>query len=122
MNDALRTTHLDNITDTQARQMYDELCAACDQREGGMTDADQHIVADIAYMQQMKNLLRADIDEHGTREKFKNGRQEMWRENKSVTQLRSYMEQQRKHLSELRLTASSRKAVPIVVDDEFNDF
>ena len=40
----------------------------------------------------------------------------------SVAQVRAFAEQQRKHLSELRLTPNSRKAAPVMIDDEFAEF
>ena len=39
-----------------------------------------------------------------------------------VAQVRAFAEQQRKHLSELRLTPNSRKAAPVMIDDEFAEF
>lgn len=39
-----------------------------------------------------------------------------------MAQLRSYADQQRKQLAELRLTPQSRKAEAIALNDDFDDF
>ncbi len=122
MNDTLKAKHMQTITEENAVAMYDMLCAACEQREGGMTDADQMLVADIARAEQIKQSLIADIAKRGIGGERSNGRQKYWQDNKSVAQVRAYCEQQRKHLSELRLTPNSRRAAPVMIDDEFNDF
>ena len=122
MNDTLRNRHMETITEPSAVEMYDNLCAACEMREGGMTDPDQMLVADIARSEQIKQELIADIKERGIGQERYNGRQKYYQENKSVAQVRAFAEQQRKHLSELRLTPNSRKAAPVIVDDEFADF
>ena len=122
MNDTLKTMHMQTITNADAVNMYDNLCAACEMREGGMTDPDQMLVADIARAEQIKQALLDDIAERGIGQERSNGRQKYWQENKSVAQVRAFAEQQRKHLSELRLTPNSRQAAPVMIDDEFNDF
>lgn len=122
MNEALKAMHMQTITEKNAVNMYEALCAACEMREGGMTDPDQMLVADIARAEQIKQMLIADIDARGIGGEHYNGRQRYWQENKSVAQVRAYAEQQRKHLSELRLTPNSRKAAPVMLDDEFGDF
>lgn len=122
MNDTLKAMHMETITGTTAIAFYYLLCEACEEREGGMMDADQLIVADYAYMEQIKQELLGDVAERGIMVEFKNGKQHMIVENKSVQQIRTIMDQQRKHLSELRLTPGSRKAAPIILDDEFGNF
>ena len=52
MNDELKAVHMQTITHPDAVRMYDDLCAACEMREGGMTDPDQMLVADIARADQ----------------------------------------------------------------------
>ncbi len=37
MNDELKAVHMQTITHPDAVRMYDDLCAACEMREGGMT-------------------------------------------------------------------------------------
>lgn len=122
MNEQLREEHLRGITNERARLVYDKLCEACDRREGGMEDADQMLVADIAYAEQMKQMLMDDIAQRGLGQERRNGRQMYWAENKSPAQLRAYMEQQRKHLGELKLTPGKRGAAEVPVDDEFDSF
>ena len=122
MNDALRKQHMEQITDPVAVRCYDQLCEACASRAEGISDQDQMLVADIANMEQMKQQLFEDIRARGVVEDWHNGRQRMKRENKSIATARMLMEQQRKHLSELRLTPNSRKAAPVPVNDEFDEF
>ena len=122
MNEELKLRHLATITHESAVEMYEKLCAACEQREGGMTDPDQMLVADIARAEQIKQQLLDDIGKRGIGQERSNGRQKYWQENRSVAQVRAYAEQQRKHLSELRLTTNSRKAASVLMDDEFVDF
>lgn len=122
MNEALRAQHFERITDEKARDMYDYLCDACDQRPGGMTDPDQMLVADVAYAEQIKQRLMDDIAVRGIGKEARNGRQTYWAENKSLAQLRAYCEQQRKQLAELRLTPNARKAAKMDINDEFDDF
>lgn len=122
MNEKLRSEHMQTITDQSAINMYNSLCAACEMREGGMTDTDQMLVADIAHAEQIKQALLVDIKERGIGKERYNGRQTYWQENKSPAQLRAFAEQQRKHLSELRLTPNSRKAAPVMIDDDFANF
>lgn len=123
MNNDLREQHLAQITDATAVALYDRICAACETRDGGMTDPEQALVGDIAMLEQLKQQLYEDIRKRGVVEDFRNGRQHMMRENKSVTSARQLMDQQRKHLAELRLTPNSRKAQPVpVATDGFDDF
>ena len=67
MNEELREEHLRRITDEKARAVYDFLCEACEKRPGGngMEDADQMLVADYCYAEQLKGMLQADIAERG---------------------------------------------------------
>lgn len=111
------------VTDTRARDIYDRLCAACDAREGGMTVADQQVIGDYARAEQLKYMLDADILQRGIGKERHNGRQSYWEENKSISRRQATIEQQRKLLAELKLSAQSRKAdvAPVVVDD-FDEF
>ena len=122
MNNALRKEHFIRITDSRARHMYDRLCDACEKRIEGMTDPDQMLVADIAYAEQIKQMLMDDIAQRGLGQERYNGRQKYWQENKSPAQLRAYTEQQRKHLGELKLTPAKRGSAPEEVDDDFEKF
>lgn len=122
MNAALRKEHFQRITDRRARHMYDRLCDACEKRAEGMTEPDQMLVADVAYAEQVKQLLMDDIAERGLGQERYNGRQKYWQENKSPAQLRAYCEQQRKHLGELKLTPCKRLAAAVEIDDDFDTF
>lgn len=122
MNEELRTRHFERITDEKAQAMYDMLCDACEKRPGGMSDPDQLLVADIAYAEQVKQMLMEDIKTRGLGQERWNGRQKYWQDNKSPAQLRAYCDQQRKHLAELKLTPAGRKAASMDIDDGFDDF
>jgi phage terminase small subunit len=123
MNDNLKAQHREQIDDPRAWAMYETLCAACETREGGMTDADQMIVGDYAMAEQIKQQLILDIRERGIGSQQHNGRQSYWQDNKSVPQLRAYCDQQRKLLAELRLTPQARRAEPqSFAADDFDDF
>jgi len=122
MNSTLRREHFRRIDDKRARHMYDYLCDACEKRPEGMTDADQMLVADIAYAEQVKQMLMDDIATRGIGQERRNGRQVYWAENKSTAQYRAFSEQQRKHLGELKLTPSKRQAAAVEIDDDFDSF
>lgn len=122
MNEELRARHFERITDEKAQAMYDMLCDACEKRPGGMSDPDQLLVADIAYAEQVKQMLMEDIKTRGLGQERWNGRQKYWQDNKSPAQLRAYCDQQRKHLAELKLTPAGRKAASMDIDDGFDDF
>ena len=122
MNEQMREKHFERITNEKARAVYDALCDACDRRPGGMTEPDQMLVGDVAYAEQVKQMLMDDIAERGLGQERWNGRQKYWQENKSPAQLRAYSEQQRKHLAELRLTPNGRKAATVELNDDFDAF
>lgn len=122
MNEAMREEHFRRIESDAARAMYERLCAACAQRAGGMSDADQMLIADIAYEEQVKQLLMDDIVKRGLGQERSNGRQKYYQENRSPAQYRAFCDQQRKQLSELRLTPASRKAEQVQIEDDFDAF
>ena len=122
MNTGLKREHFKKITDPIARRMYNRLCDACEKREDGMTDPDQMLVADVAYAEQLKQLLIQDVEERGIGQERRNGRQVYWQENKSPAQIRALSEQQRKHLAELKLTPAKRQAAAVQIDDDFDSF
>lgn len=122
MNTAIKREHWKRITDPRARKMYGRLCDACERRADGMTDADQMLVGDIAYAEQVKQLLMDDINERGLGQERSNGRQRYWQENKSPAQYRAFCEQQRKHLAELKLTPAKRGDEAVEIHDDFDAF
>ena len=111
IDESLRKEHFEIIQDDKARKMYDYLCMECEKRTGGMIGADQLLVYDVAYMEQVKTMLRESIAQKG-----------IGKEVKSLQQFRSYCDQQRKLLSELKLTPTGRKAAESSADDEFDAF
>lgn len=122
IDESLRKEHFEIIQDDKARKMYDYLCMECEKRPGGMIGADQLLVYDVAYMEQVKTMLRESIAQKGIGKEVRNGRQTYFAENKSLQQFRSYCDQQRKLLSELKLTPTGRKAAESSADDEFDAF
>ena len=122
MNSQMKREHFRRITNPQARKMYNRLCDACDKRPDGITDADQMLVADVAYAEQVKQQLMDDIEQRGIGTERRNGRQIYWQENKSPAQIRALSEQQRKHLAELKLTPTGRRAASVDIDDDFDNF
>lgn len=122
MNEQMRAEHFRRIESEAARAMYERLCDACDQRPGGMSPAEQMMVADIAYEEQVKQLLMDDIVKRGLGQERYNGRQKYYQENRSPAQYRAFCDQQRKQLAELRLTPASRKAEQIQIEDDFDAF
>ncbi len=122
VNEALRGEHFGTITDERARHVYEYLCAACDRRPDGLTDADQMLIADYCYAEQVKAMLQRDIAERGIGQERYNGRQKYWADNKSLAHYRAYSDQQRKHLAELKLTPRGRGAQQVTIDDDFDSF
>ena len=118
----MREEHLAQMSSERARAMYDRLCDGCDRRADGLTDADQMIVADICYEEQIKEMFQKDIAERGIGQERYNGRQKYWQDNKSIAQYRAYSDQQRKQLAELRLTPARRGAQQVTIEDEFDSF
>ena len=118
----MRDEHFRRIESEAARAMYDRLCTACDERPGGISVADQMIIMDIAFEEQLKQLLMDDIVRRGLGRERYNGRQQYYQESKSPAQYRAMCDQQRKQLAELRLTPASRKAQQVAIEDEFDAF
>ena len=122
VNEALREEHFQQITDEKARNTYDSLCDACDRRPDGLTDADQMLIRDVAYSEQVKGMLMADILQRGVGCERTNGRQRYYQENPSLRQVRNFSESQRKLMAELKLTPSARKAASVEIEDDFDSF
>lgn len=122
MNKKLQKEHYARITDKKAQGIYEKLCAACEGRPGGINDADQMLIADVAYMEQVKGVLMDDILARGVGQERSNGRQRYYQDNKSLAHYRAFCESQRKLLAELRLTPAGRKTISVEVDDDFDKF
>lgn len=122
ISEELREAHFEQIKDEKARQIYDMLCDACEKRPDGATEADQLMIRDVAYSEQVKGLLMADILARGIGQERYNGHQKYWQDNKSLANYRAFSETQRKQLAELKLTPNSRKAQAVEIDDDFDRF
>lgn len=109
MNEMLKGQHLEQLVDPAAQALYDALCAQLEKKFGEVPDSAQLLVYDIALADQIKRRLLQDITKRGAVETFRNGRQTVMRENKSIVQTQRLMEQQRKNLVELGLIGSRRK-------------
>lgn len=91
--------------------------------ENILNDRTVMIVDNTVLLEQLKHQHLDDIKERGVVELFKNGAQEMYRENKSVDKILKIVEQQRKLLAELKLTpASDKRVTEVVTVDDFEDF
>ena len=125
IDEVLRTEHLERLEDCPpALRLYDRLCQVVADRPEGIDPAAQHIVAQIAELERIAELAREDIRQKGLRDKYRNGRQVVDRENKSINTIQRCIEQQRKLMSELRITPASRKvtAQGSMFDDGFDAF
>ncbi|WP_241422951.1 P27 family phage terminase small subunit [Candidatus Contubernalis alkaliaceticus] len=82
------------------------------------------LIDNMILLEQLKQDHFKDVQDRGVVELFKNGAQEMYRENKSVGSILKIVEQQRKLQAELKLTPASDKKVSKAVaqGDNFEDF
>lgn len=122
MDENMKARHYELITDEHARALYENLCAECARVHGALSLGAQSIVGDIAMMEQEKRRLYEDVAHRGVNERVKNGKQDFYRENKSIAGARALADQQRKHLNELKLTPASQKAGTGSQGDDFEDF
>ena len=125
VDDVLRTEHISRLDECEpAIRLYDRLCEVVAVRPEGFDAAAQHIVAQIAELERIAELAREDIREKGLRDKYRNGRQVVDRENKSINTIQRCIEQQRKLMSELRITPASRRTAQqgSLFDDGFDSF
>ena len=109
MDETMKARHFELIEDDHARALYENLCAECEKVHGSLSLGAQSIIGDIAMMEQEKRRLYEDIAKRGVNEHVKNGKQNYYRENKSIPAARALADQQRRHLSELKLTPASQK-------------
>src|SRR5690606_25220265 len=93
------------------------------EKDDNLNDRTLMIVDNRVLLEQLKQEHMDDTKERGVVELFKNGSQEMFRENKSVDKILKIVEQQRKLQAELKLTpASEKKVTEAVTVDEFEAF
>lgn len=121
MNDVVKPCEAKPITDPAAQAMYEALCGQFGQMYGSVTDSAKALIYDVALAEQIKRRLMSDIEKRGAVETYRNGRQTVIRENKSVVQMQRLMEQQRKNLSELGLTPSARRKREAAGDSDPED-
>lgn len=124
-DEQLRIEHIARLGEcATAIGLYDRLCEVVSARPEGIDAAAQHIVAQIAELERIAELAREDINTRGLRDKYRNGRQIVERDNKSIATIQRCIEQQRKLMSELRITPASRKTTRqgSMFDDDFDTF
>lgn len=108
------------ITRPEALKLFDLLIEELD-KEDDLNAKTVMLVNNIVLLEQMKYNLYDDILTRGVVELFKNGSQEMFRDNKSVEKIKGLVEQQRKLQAELKLTPASKKKVVEVIKEKEND-
>lgn len=118
----LKEKHFEELTDAAARDVYERLESACAKRDGAADDCSLMLIMDYCRNEQLKGLLVKDIEARGLGREVKNYRQNYYKPNESITQLKNVIEQQRKLLNELKLTPSSRKVDETPVEDELSRF
>ena len=79
------------------------------------------LIADVVRNEDLKQQLRDDIAKRGLGEMARNGRQQYWRENKSVSMLMKLTDQQRRTMQALGLIAK-QKDQPEDPDNDGDDF
>ncbi|MNW43599.1 hypothetical protein D3C74_208040 [compost metagenome] len=86
--------------------------------DDNLSDRTVMIADNMALLEQMKQQHIEDIRIRGVVELFKNGTQEIYRQNKSVDAVIKIIEHQRKLQAELKLTPASDRKVSGVVEPE----
>jgi P27 family predicted phage terminase small subunit len=110
------------IKNKEAKNLFQILIRELE-KENNLNDRTLMIVDNIVLLEQLKQEHMKDIKKRGVMELFKNGSQEMFRENKSVDKILKIVEQQRKLQAELKLTPASEKKIAEVVEvDDFERF
>lgn len=118
--DRLRESHLAQLRHSGSKDLYMRLTAACEDRPGGIQAADQDMIFDACFAEDIKTDLRKDIAGRGAVCDVINGKQRFKKENPSVSQLRAYTESQRKLFGDLRVTPAKRGAADAAGDDDFD--
>lgn len=90
------------ITSQRARAYYEDLAEQVGKLRM-LTPSVDYMLRDIAYLEQLKEEFERDIEKRGATELFQQGRQKLYRENKSVAGLCRVTDQQRKLLAALKL-------------------
>lgn len=121
----LATQHLEQLAEERSRDAYRRLVSACEAREGGADDAQLMLIADYARLEQLKQMLVADIDKRGLGAEYWNSKQRYYKRNESIGDLKNAIQQQSAILKALKLTPEARKLDVSPVDvagDELDAF
>lgn len=119
----LKERHLAELKSENAKDIYARLLAAVESRDGQASDSCLMLIMDFCRIEQLKELLNADIAQRGLGSQVHNYRQTFYRENESVAKLHKCIDQQRKLLGDLKLTPASRKDADAPIGgDELADF
>lgn len=109
------------IRHREAKKMFEIIISELEV-DNNLSERTLMIVDNMALLEQLKQHLIEDINKRGEVEFFKNGSQEMFRDNKSVDKILKIVEQQRKLQAELKLTPASDRKVAGLVDPDEDDF
>lgn len=96
----------ERLTSERAKVLYERLTQQVG-AERMITASIDSMLCDIAYLEELKEKFEADIGKRGPTELFQQGRQRLYRENKSVAGLCRVTDQQRKLLAALKLIQPS---------------
>lgn len=115
-----------NIADVGAIELFNRVCVVYDKKYK-MDDIALHIINDIALLEQRKRQYGADIASRGIMTYWRNGNgQEGYREHPLLKEIPKLVEQQRRLLSEIKLTPAAMKITPTADEskagDEFDAF
>lgn len=105
------------ITMVAAKKLFDILIRELE-IDDNLSDRTIMLADNMALLEQLKQQHIKDIKTRGAVELFKNGTQEMYRQNKSVDAVLKIIESQRKLQAELKLTPASDRKVSGVVNPE----
>ena len=65
MNEDMKQQQLARIKNPEARALYENICAVCEKRPGGMDDIAQSIACDISMMEEQKRSFDEDVAKRG---------------------------------------------------------
>lgn len=109
---ALRDAHVVGLQQGESVALYDALCEQL-AVQGQCNPATQKLLRDACHWEDIIVVAQADIRRRGVMVDFEQGAQKIRCVNKSLQQLKTAQEQQRKIFTLLRLTPSTRgRAAP----------
>ncbi|PLR93199.1 P27 family phage terminase small subunit [Bacillus sp. T33-2] len=106
-----------NIKNREAKKLFQIIVEEL-RIDSNLSERTIMLVDNMVLLEQLKQDAIEDIRVRGSVELFKNGSQEMFRENKSVDKILKIVEQQRKLQAELKLTPASDRKVSSVVETD----